>query len=412
MREHGVGLVTTWPRLAREAHTQRALTAISELLANPPTIYQGALDDPAQAVSLVNREPGFALFFAYLYAATERPRWRELAEMHIDTALAAVPEALAKRRTFFGYGVAGLAWTIAHLDGWLCEGAEETLDELDAMLLALLDADVVDDFALPHGLVGYGVYALERWPHPAGRELLHRVVVRLVAMARPHNNGVAWQVSDNGLVPPHIRAAHPDGIFVRGVFEGAAGAVALLSAAARRGVTCDGLEDVVAKALDFIWAARPAGSGWAVGDLGIAGAIAATGSPAHRALGLKRAIELADPARVQQMDDPSLIGGTAGSCLTFLRLAAATGEPTLLEAARASFERTLALFDPERDGGGYRFWQAPWQREHFPQLETGWIVDPGLLNGAAGVGLVLLAATTAIEPRWDRCLLLSVKEPS
>jgi hypothetical protein len=31
----------------------------------------------------------------------------------------------------------------------------------------------------------------------------------------------------------------------------------------------------------------------------------------------------------------------------------------------------------------------------------------GLLNGLAGIGLALLAATTPIEPRWDRLLLLS-----
>ena len=31
----------------------------------------------------------------------------------------------------------------------------------------------------------------------------------------------------------------------------------------------------------------------------------------------------------------------------------------------------------------------------------------GLLLGAAGIGLVLLAATTNVEPAWDRILLLS-----
>jgi hypothetical protein len=35
------------------------------------------------------------------------------------------------------------------------------------------------------------------------------------------------------------------------------------------------------------------------------------------------------------------------------------------------------------------------------------IDNPGFLDGAAGVALVLLAASTAIEPTWDRVLLLS-----
>jgi len=36
-----------------------------------------------------------------------------------------------------------------------------------------------------------------------------------------------------------------------------------------------------------------------------------------------------------------------------------------------------------------------------------WIAMPGILEGAAGIALALLAATTPIEPEWDRMLLLS-----
>jgi hypothetical protein len=32
---------------------------------------------------------------------------------------------------------------------------------------------------------------------------------------------------------------------------------------------------------------------------------------------------------------------------------------------------------------------------------------PGLLFGASGVGLALLAASTEIEPSWDRLFLMS-----
>jgi len=35
--------------------------------------------------------------------------------------------------------------------------------------------------------------------------------------------------------------------------------------------------------------------------------------------------------------------------------------------------------------------------------------DPGLLEGAAGVGLALLAAL-GIEPKWDRFMMLSLPD--
>jgi lantibiotic biosynthesis protein len=37
----------------------------------------------------------------------------------------------------------------------------------------------------------------------------------------------------------------------------------------------------------------------------------------------------------------------------------------------------------------------------------GRIDQPGLLDGASGVALVLLAAATPVEPVWDRLFLLS-----
>jgi class I lanthipeptide synthase len=39
-----------------------------------------------------------------------------------------------------------------------------------------------------------------------------------------------------------------------------------------------------------------------------------------------------------------------------------------------------------------------------------WEGDRGLLTGASGIALALLAATTSIEPAWDRMLLVSTPD--
>lgn len=44
---------------------------------------------------------------------------------------------------------------------------------------------------------------------------------------------------------------------------------------------------------------------------------------------------------------------------------------------------------------------------HQPQGETDEEVDAGFLEGAAGIGVALLAAILQVEPTWDRALLLS-----
>jgi hypothetical protein len=80
----------------------------------------------------------------------------------------------------------------------------------------------------------------------------------------------------------------------------------------------------------------------------------------------------------------------------------ATGEACLAEAARSWFERTLQMQRPGRGVGGYEAW-GPGVND-----DMTWTADPGLLTGAAGIALALAAATTGVEPAWDRMLLVAV----
>jgi hypothetical protein len=79
----------------------------------------------------------------------------------------------------------------------------------------------------------------------------------------------------------------------------------------------------------------------------------------------------------------------------------ATGEPRLAEAARYWFEQTLAMRRPGRGIGGYEAWEPDGARS----------ADRGLLTGATGIALALLAATTDIEPLWYRMLMASIPPP-
>ena len=63
------------------------------------------------------------------------------------------------------------------------------------------------------------------------------------------------------------------------------------------------------------------------------------------------------------------------------------------------------LLDLRRPGfgvGGYGAYKSD------GDAGTRWWADPGMLDGAAGVGLALLAATQPVEPEWDRALAISM----
>ena len=117
-------------------------------------------------------------------------------------------------------------------------------------------------------------------------------------------------------------------------------------------------------------------------------------------------MELARQTAERSLKDSSVIDagichGAAGVAHLFNRLYQATDDPVLAEAARRWIDEALALRRLDEGIGGFRSW-APNEDK-----ELGWRDEPGFLTGAAGVGLALLAAATAVEPEWDRVLQVS-----
>jgi hypothetical protein len=83
--------------------------------------------------------------------------------------------------------------------------------------------------------------------------------------------------------------------------------------------------------------------------------------------------------------DPGLRQGAAGTAHLCNRLFQGTGQEPFADAARAGFGSLLETRRRDEGIGGFQ-------------------VDPGFLNGAAGIGLALLAAISSVEPAWDRLL--------
>ena len=135
--------------------------------------------------------------------------------------------------------------------------------------------------------------------------------------------------------------------------------------------------------------------------------LAELGQAAQRPDWQRAALELALRAARRPMAecgvvDAGLCHGASGLALTFARLFHATGEERLRDAGRRWFEQALALRRPGHGIAGFPSWQP---------VEDGsqgweWSDDQGLLTGASGTGLALLAAATGVEPAWDLVLLL------
>ncbi|HYL06051.1 MAG TPA: lanthionine synthetase LanC family protein [Thermoanaerobaculia bacterium] len=375
-------------------------------LAAAEAIASDLASDPAPAAALglgLSRgQAGLALFFACLERSLGHAAAGERARHHLDVAIAQLAEQAAADPSLY-HGFAGVAWVAEHLAAGEASAEDEDPNaEIDAALLSVLRRGPWrGEFDLMGGLVGWGVYALERLPRPSAAAMLQLVVSRLAECAERAAQGIVWRD------PRNVRR-EPD----PGMAHGAAGAIALLARIVLEGAASPEAVSLLAAAVGAVLHRPRHGDdeeddlAWCAGDAGLSVALLAASHACGREDWEQAALRTAAAAADRYPEDvggfdPALCHGTAGLSHLFHRLYQATGDPALLAAARRWLERTLARRRPGSGIGGYlcRGRQAD---GHFA-----WLADPGFLGGAAGIGLALLAAAAPVEPAWDRLLLLS-----
>jgi hypothetical protein len=313
------------------------------------------------ACSLMTGDVGRALFLAY----TGEERAREHAAAILVNAAERI-EIVSDLPTFHA-GFTGCAWALEHL-AKLVDLPPDANDAIDAAVREFL---VTRPAWLAHewliGAAGFTLYAAERRNTALLRALL------------------GYFEASPELARKEVGVAH-----------GVAGVIAALCTIAAAQV-----EPVRALALadrHTAWLLdEPRSEGserpqmwctWCAGDLGIATTLATCGLRFGRGRLLALAADLAAQI-ARRLDggerpavDGSICHGWAGNAHMLARLATLLADDRVARAARRAFE--LALGATTDEG------------------------DDSLLTGTAGLGLVLLAATTDTKPAWDRALLLSV----
>jgi len=387
-------------RLADRARS--AVAAIADELPRHPPVQRA----PGDRVNLASGAAGIALFHAY---AGDWDRAGELLERALDE----IVEMSLWPALHTGW--VGVAWAIAHLQGDAASvsGVGVPDSNAHASQLALEHvrrAPRATSYDLINGLVGIAVYALAQAGCPDSELILEEIVTRLEERATPAHAGLT-------IVSPPNQAC-PGGSYNAGVAHGIPGLLGVLGSVP--GSRARHLRDGFAAWLRSIAIAgagvsvlpywidlqRPdhrssSRAAWCYGDPGAAVALLrgarAAGDPALEDFALTLARAAAARALASSgVEDSGLCHGAAGLLHIFNRLYHATGEEVFRTAAVAWAEQTLAL----RGCGGIAGYRV--------QHEDGWLGDPGLLCGAAGVGLALLAGLGDVEPGWDAVLICDV----
>ena len=198
-----------------------ALAAVEEIVA--------ALPDQIVDASLAEGAAGSTVLYAYLDRAGYGTA--QNAAYFLMQAFAAVcSESMGP--SLYG-GFTGIAWATTHLleqlidpdEGDPCEAIDEALRDY------LKQSTWPDNYDLVSGLVGVGVYALERLPRPAAVECLNLIVNRLGKSAERRDGfGLTWHTPSD-LLPQWQRDLCPNGYYNLGLAHGVPGVVVLLAAA-------------------------------------------------------------------------------------------------------------------------------------------------------------------------------------
>lgn len=407
-----------------------AVAAIAIALEDPPPASDrddaGELQREIDEASLARGRAGYALLFGFKSlveadGASEASSWE-----HLTEAIDAVARVGMGPSLFMGF--TGVAWATDVLDETLFHTDSDANEDLDEVVRDVLEGGVAD-YDLISGAVGVGVYALQRLPRPAAVAAVEAIVRLLDESAFRDDEGIAWFTPPDHL-PPGTRAAYRDGYFNLGVAHGLAGVVAFLagvvSASPATSKALDLLEGSVAWLLAreqkdadesaFPAVVTPSGesersrTAWCYGDAGTAGVLALAGTALDSAALREDARRIAlgvarRPPASCGVRDAALCHGAAGLAHILNRLAQELGDDELADAARAWFAQTLAMRAAGTGVGGFRTYRTG------RDVAARWLDHPGMLAGAAGVGLALLAAIGDVPPAWDSALLLSHPAP-
>ncbi|MFJ9770608.1 lanthionine synthetase C family protein [Kitasatospora sp. NPDC101157] len=389
------------------------------------------------AMSLAQGNTGQAILCAQLHDCFPEEGWDRLGHAHLTRSVAAIERRGGAPPSIFT-GLSGVALSAELLGrGRHYRSLSRTLDGRIALECLTESAAVrgrrgvpVSAFDLISGLSGVAAYLLpsvtERRVHPALPYVLRALVGLVLAPGRPP----AWHTPPPLMYDEEQARIYPLGNLNCGLAHGIPGPLAIMALSSARGVEVEGLAQAIRALVRWLLSHRhddaagpnwpaliplvddgqgvtegPAGectrSAWCYGSPGIARALWLAGRALSEDEWCRTAVRTLEavyrrPVHERRIGSPTLCHGVAGLLQVTLRFAHDTGLAIFRDAAVDLTEQILAHVDPNRPMG-------------IAAVEPGGnLVDqPGLLDGAAGVALVLLSAATHREPAWDRVLALS-----
>ncbi len=421
--------------IADRARVRQAVLSASEQTAFPRSVHWRDHD-------VAQGDAGIALACGQFDRCFPDVGWDMVGHEYLSCAVGSVEGARVPAGLFSG--LAGLGFVTGQLSRGgmrytrLAKRIEAELETATLTLARSVDGRraglAVSEFDAISGLSGVVAHLLARPAHAeasgsdaARTAPLSAALGALVRLVRvPGPDGPRWATPPEFFAHEEEARRYPQGNLNCGLAHGIPGPLAALSLALAAGVRVDGMHEAVSEAARWLvehrrddrwgvnWPAvvtlpdagarhdGPSRAAWCYGSPGLSRALwlagAALGDGGMQALAVEAMASVyARPVSARQIGSPTFCHGIAGLLQITLRFRGDTGNPMFSDAAAALVDQLVDSFEPDDSLLGFRCLESGGTR----------VDQPGLLDGAPGVALVLLAAATPVEPAWDRLFLLA-----
>ncbi|MEH1163999.1 lanthionine synthetase C family protein [Micromonospora sp. CPCC 205539] len=393
----------------------------------------GSADDAWRPSSLASGYPGLALLAAYLDECRPGDGWARTGHLALTASVRDEAELTRLGPSLYtGWGGLAVAATALARSrpryGAFLASADSALSASAAALVHEVSTNdppfrppLID---LITGLAGVTVALLARRGTPAVDAVLPEALAALATLAEPDaSNGGHPRL----VAPPQWGALRLDGghpLLNLGLAHGLPGVLATLSLALSDGAGGDAEAAAVATLAQWLRRYRridrwgpvwpngvsvdptasmppPGRMAWCYGTAGCTRALWLAGRALDREQWRDEAVDairgaLRRPPSERGLSSPTFCHGQAGLLHIALRFAGDTGDDEICAAIDAEVVRLIDAYEPTSAYG-------------YQRVESGAVPSDsaGLLDGAAGVALVLLAASGDQPPTWDRIFLVA-----
>ncbi|HEY6957175.1 MAG TPA: lanthionine synthetase C family protein [Flavisolibacter sp.] len=375
---------------------------------------------------LLNGKAGVALLFGYLAKLSGDKYLFEftyglMSELMDVLANGELSESMSS-------GVAGIAFAFQHLNnmGVLDERTGFDLSEIDEFISIAVDHDFkMGNWDPLHGMVGLGIYFLERNKENGAKKYLEKIVDYLRLMRTSVGGQKVWVTPGD--------AKYVDDNYNFGMAHGMPGILSFLAQVYKRGIRQVEIEEMICSCLPFLLKSEfkrnrnssfpalikvaelseksPPSSrlAWCYGDLCVANMLIHCGSSLDRVEWEDRGIEIALKTVHRRFEDAGCVdapfcNGSVGIVHQYRRLFSRTGNQIFCDAAENWIGHTLkTYYKPGAGVGGYFSRCFDEESNSFKYLPK-----YGLLEGSAGIALAWLSYLYDIKPDWDIVFLTNV----